>query len=1421
MTLTNEQVIGLVTKIENAADADKRLAALQGLEAALDGAPEIPDSDAVVQILKISVRNANQAVSAAALAFLPSLFTSLAAPSVAQGRILPSSVAHVRSAVTHLMPILIEKLGDQKERVREASRKALVQLGLSSFTVSPPPEANSGAGGLRKGKDLETPLMIFERLLRENALGAKAARVKEQDRFPVKLLLPSLVTLLSDADPSVREGSKNSLVSLFAHATAAAKAGLKKELERQDVRKATMDAIVKEVLAGPSAIPVPSANAGPSLAAASTAATQAAVVKAASGQGVTGAAAIGAGEDDVPPVYAASRSDLDRTFTSMMPHFEGKETEHNWLSREQSILKIRGLLKTGAHVTYKTAFVDGIKHVHEGILKALVSLRTTMSIHACSLLGELARAVGDSLDSLADTFLNALLRLAGLTKKMVAASTQAAARDFFIYVPFKHSFATMLSVTMQEKTPSSRQAAIEHLCTLWQYQGINRKHALESQNSMSLLESALKRALSDQNKDVRAKARETFWVFHAIWPNHASVILEAADAVTKKAILGSVPPPGTVLLLTADKSSVNGAVAQQVAAPAMVSAAHQQLAATAAPKKPAFSQSSGPTTAEYGIGVAAKTREISSVSSTASSVASAPAATGEGASTAASAPKRRAVGPSAALMAAKREAQAKMRASAAADRDRQANEGANGPGQEAGDDSEAGDWMAEIPSNTAKPGLASRSASSSAFMPSRARSPPASQRSNAAMPTSPPRFVPKYGHDDLASPPKKVSHVRSFSQRSTEEALPSRIPAPISPFASPRSSDSPRLGTAAMPVSRNGHGSGDNARLPRPSADLVALAAAEDDDVSHLLSMSGPDSSMDLMIFSSSSPERPPGKGQLEPILTSTPDQTLSALAPPLQPAILSGSKPEEPSNAEDVSQSLDEFTIEPADESVPVDETIVHKQVEQQEDSLPAEEATPEAKDDNTMAQSSMGGASTAEAGADSTVEAPRANASSTATPAREVASPRGLGLSESSISDALERTNISRSSAKVSAAAAERDSRRSSVSSTASGPLHGLGKFSRPGSASAHQSRIPSPPPGHTSPRPEFDARPLNSAEGRPSAAVSTFLRRANRLEQGSPIRSKPEAAEWVAAIRDGSADLRTYKRLLKLTIEFRISGPGASHHGDQLLSPGRDASGVLRGPGNGALGLERMGEDEGSEEAAGMRAWEDGNLFDNLFVAICGSLQAPPKNEDLRMACFALLHRLVENQFPMFTTTGRELDLLALLFQIKKDGRRGKQVLDACEAILISWSGLTDPMLGLGAVMNNLKTTADTIGHGTGRSVVSPLPDTNGNANGNGTASASGSIEDESSVRTLVMGLKVLARVLVRLPGEVIEEELSRAKDVLRMTLTHTNVELRRTAIETLVAANRQINDAASIFALVGPLPASQQDLLMYYFHKAGQQ
>lgn len=190
-----------------------------------------------------------------------------------------------------MLPTILEKTGDQKERVRDAARKALVALGRAAQAVS---TSSHGSSLSTKGKEMETPLAIFERIFRDNGLGAKFARVKEQvsaslslciyggglsrcglttlltrmwtgyvqstlalqalrqaaEKFPVRPFLPALVDSLSDADASVREASRTTIVALFLSASPAAKSDLKKELEKRGTRKQIADVILKEVLGG-------------------------------------------------------------------------------------------------------------------------------------------------------------------------------------------------------------------------------------------------------------------------------------------------------------------------------------------------------------------------------------------------------------------------------------------------------------------------------------------------------------------------------------------------------------------------------------------------------------------------------------------------------------------------------------------------------------------------------------------------------------------------------------------------------------------------------------------------------------------------------------------------------------------------------------------------------------------------------------------------------------------------------------------------------------------------------------------------------------------------------------------------------------------------------------------------------------------
>lgn len=74
---------------------------------------------------------------------------------------------------------------------------------------------------------------------------------------------------------------------------------------------------------------------------------------------------------DVPAIYIADLKDLVAEIDSMIPDFEGKETEFNWGARDRSIGRLRGLLRGNVVSAFEKEFLGELKRVVEGILKTV------------------------------------------------------------------------------------------------------------------------------------------------------------------------------------------------------------------------------------------------------------------------------------------------------------------------------------------------------------------------------------------------------------------------------------------------------------------------------------------------------------------------------------------------------------------------------------------------------------------------------------------------------------------------------------------------------------------------------------------------------------------------------------------------------------------------------------------------------------------------------------------------------------------------------------------------------------------------------------------------------------------------------------------------------------------------------------------
>ncbi|KAF9563665.1 hypothetical protein CPC08DRAFT_705806 [Agrocybe pediades] len=611
-------------------DVDVKVDALSKLQAYFEnGTLEISDPEALISVLKASLRTSNLHLTNATLSALPSILPSLICrpvgtlqsssnlpPSSSTSSAVSSGLIDANALRLSLSAFLqtggiIDRLGD-KERAQVKAREALVLLGGYAFRF--------GGTNLNMStkKGVEPPITIFERCLKEAGLGSKVWKVREQSilalvsirrahhLFPIRPYLSLLVDCLEDTDPHVRDCARQSVIELFSGpgVTDAARADLKNQMTKKGVRKTIADVVLSKLLAAGSGASTPVSQDAPENGDSSTGkkeyvppslALQAKRPRLPS-QGtnplsrsvsqsstkeiprpLSRAAMVETPPPPTPssegveiqPVYIASSRDLENEFTSMQAAFEGKETEHNWATREQSIQRVRGMLKGDVHVRYPEQFLAGLK---EGFiqwsLKTLASLRTTVAVNTCLLYFELSVALGTLLDPYCDVLLTNLLKMAGFTKKITAHQSQVTVDAIITNTsPQPRLIIPLLWQTLQEKTVQARAYVVGHLKHYIETHGHRSKGAIDASGTSDVLEKCLKKALADANPAVRETSRVMFWIFYDVWPDRGQVVLEGLDSVARKQLEKAAPNATAQVILppttpkVAKKSSVAAAIA--------------------------------------------------------------------------------------------------------------------------------------------------------------------------------------------------------------------------------------------------------------------------------------------------------------------------------------------------------------------------------------------------------------------------------------------------------------------------------------------------------------------------------------------------------------------------------------------------------------------------------------------------------------------------------------------------------------------------------------------------------------------------------------------------------------------------------------------------------------------------------------------
>nr|POE94550.1 protein stu1 [Quercus suber] len=423
-----------------------------------------------------------------------------------------------------LLPALQDRLGDLREPIRASVSQGLTEL--YTFLAS----------------DVET-LVRDETIPSGNPRAKEAGmqwvvRMHREEAMPFKSYVAPVVARLEDADGTVREAAKTALIELFIDAPDRAKTDLKKQLKAHSVRHATETHILSEI--GVAAAPRPTTTKAPERETEMTSSIRSLPSidhMAQLAESINSEAAQPPPQEviQMDPLYVHSQRELEDAFRDMLPAFDGKESEQNWIPRDKAVLKVRRLLKGNAPSDYHQAFMAGIKSIADGILKVANSLRTTVSTNGCQLAQELAQTLGPALDPHVEIFLQAFIKMTATTKLIAAQNGRATANSIFQHCTYHVRMMQHIWTAAQEKNKQTRQCAPDWLKIILKRQASYKTH-FESSGGLDLAEKCFKKLLDDADPKVKEGMRAIFWSFAKTWPDRANQIMAKLDPKSKAAL---------------------------------------------------------------------------------------------------------------------------------------------------------------------------------------------------------------------------------------------------------------------------------------------------------------------------------------------------------------------------------------------------------------------------------------------------------------------------------------------------------------------------------------------------------------------------------------------------------------------------------------------------------------------------------------------------------------------------------------------------------------------------------------------------------------------------------------------------------------------------------------------------------------------
>ncbi|SCU93476.1 LAFA_0F16600g1_1 [Lachancea sp. 'fantastica'] len=232
--------------------------------------------------------------------------------------------------------------------------------------------------------------------------------------------------------------------------------------------------------------------------------------------------------------FDALRKELEHL---VVPFTSAKETEHNWRQRQESIIILRGIIAGNASLEFAEETVAAFREyqITDCISKAVSSLRTSLSMHGCQLVKEMARNLGFKINPIADGIFLSLKTVLSATKKIASQNAFYAACVLLSSMQFHSRTFQSCFMLSKDKNVAPRCYAAMFLRLFLIRFNTKLDHCV------IYIEEWINRSATDAQTKVRESMRVTFWYYYKIYPSNAQKLLDGFPPQIRRAVESSIP----------------------------------------------------------------------------------------------------------------------------------------------------------------------------------------------------------------------------------------------------------------------------------------------------------------------------------------------------------------------------------------------------------------------------------------------------------------------------------------------------------------------------------------------------------------------------------------------------------------------------------------------------------------------------------------------------------------------------------------------------------------------------------------------------------------------------------------------------------------------------------------------------------------